>query len=581
MAKTFFTIREVGTIVDDHVHYVNSTLNAASVFAQFADSRFFLEAKPNGYGSLDISWEAPTLEISNTLLPVDVSLRWSLAGEPQTIEEGAELVNNGPAANRLTVSSFRTDITDIDTEIDVQGKWVYLSLFLRHAALDDDTDVYVTDIEYYELVASVAVLMPYEYGSIDDLWQRIPLFLREQDTNDDLYNYLKIFAWDVDYVRTIVDYLMVQRDPQLSSSYALQQMMEELGTLITTVELGATRARNYMQNILRLRLSKGTEAGITEAIQAIAGARVHIDTALQEIHVHPQRTNLLRDPRISKGVSFVGATSPSWYGVHSVGGSVTLGIPYLVFEGTAASVPFTGDINFIPTTGGGAGASVGFSPTQELTNVHPTDPATIWLCGKFLVPFTTADTLYFQINTNKTTFYESYFQEINMMYTTGTATGASAGSADVKTLADGNKYLAISMADATLAEEGYVIIKFVLPAGEVMSITSMILENGYLGDYFDGNTNIGGWLNDATTAIDNRPDYSWHNNATLGSAYAYEPFETFAIYTSDRWRTNYTLSNIYQNLIPVNCIENYSIVFDWLPAYQKAPIQYTLPVTYP
>ena len=574
MAKTFFSIREVGTIVGDHVSYVNSTLNAASVFAQFADSKFFLEAKPNGYGSLDITWEAPTLPISTTLLPVDVSLRWSLEGEPQTIEEGTELVNNGPASEQVTISSLPSD---------VRGKWVYLSLFLRHAAIDDDTNVYVTDIEYYELVASVAVLMPYEHGSIDDLWQRIPLFLREQDTNDDLYNYLKIFAWDIDYVRTIVDYLMVQRDPQMSSSYALQQMMEELGTPITTVELGATRARNYMQNILRLRLSKGTESGIIEAIQAIAGSRVDIDTTLKKIYVHPQRTNLLRDPRISKGLSFVGVSAPSsWYRINSVGGSITLDIPYLVFEGTAASVPFTGDINFIPTTGGAAGASVGFSgPIQDLTNTHPTDTATIWLCGKFLIPFTTADTLYFQMDTNKPTFYESYFKEINIIYTTGTQTGASVGSADVKTLADGSKYLAMSMAAATLASEGYVIIKFEIPAGEVLHITSMILENGYIGEYFDGNTNIGGWLNDVTTGTDRRPDYSWHNDATLGSAYTYQPFETFAVYTSDRWRTNYTLSNIYKNLLPVNYSNDYSIVFDWLPAYQKAPVEYTLPVTYP
>lgn len=871
MAKTFFNIREVG-IHDypeaNYVRYVNGTLDIENVYAQFADSTFFLEAKASGYGDLVISWEAPLLPLADTLLPVDVSIRWSMTGEPQTIEEGTELLSNGPGRAKVT-HTFPTE---------VQGKWVYLSMFLRHTKTTTSTDLYVAaDPEYYELVASLAVLMPYEYGSIEDLWARIPLFMREQDTNNDLYDYLRIFAWDLDYVRTIVDYLMVQRDPQLASTYALQQMMEELGTLITTVELGATRARNYMQDVIRLRLSKGTEEGITEAIQAISGSRVHIDKIANKIYVHPQRTNLLRDPRLAKGVTDYGVgIENSWYSVQSDGGNVVLNIDYLKFNYNEVD---NNQITFGPDD-----ANVGFSPVRDMTNTSITDPAEVYLLGKFLFPCEADDTLYFSVDAN--TGYENVNKDYNIgigsldivfadnkiwaigtdsnlysitpstgvidtypiggsansiiydetylwvslplsseiqkidpadgsvisTYTVGTAprylafdgtyiwvsdgtdldvhqfdpstgfyvsypTGAttnvwgmayadgyvwgllpnewgSAGigvvkidattgdstlyelpkqpgtngiaydgtyiwitsnggtspawhgsfimrinpdtgiveatrdirpissgeaaldsyisdliyaggylwasdegvgvdaiyristdedmvttypldygraaygitsdthniwianaasnnvtrllnvqdgtdiysegcfqglyiydsdnnivgySNDVSSLTGGRNYISVNISGTPVDNMCYMVLWFTLQPEEYIHISSMILENGYIGEYFDGNTNIGGWLNDVdTTEVDNRPDYGWHNRPTdtdPPSGYVYEPFETFAIYTSDRWRTNHTLVNVLPSIIPVTCLDDYSLEFDWIPAYSPFPIE--------
>lgn len=529
-----FTIREVGTDIGSYTRYTSANLS------EFADTEFFLSAGPTGYGVNEVAWSAPTLELASEMRPVDVSIRWSTFGEPQTAEDGFSLVDGVFGSG-----TFEHDLSSVST---YQGNWVYYSLFIRYSSTTPNA--VGEEDQFFERVASVAVLMPRNYNSVEELWMRIPEYFRIQDTNNDLYNYLAIFGWDLDQLRTIIDYLMVQRDPSLSSSLTLQYLMEELGTVITTLELGAARARNYMQDIINLRLAKGTEDGLRGALQAITGCRVAVDQLLRKINIYPQRVNWARDSRLKLGLS----SENAWYSVVSDSSFVRFSVDTLTFANASAAVPFNVDVQF-------SGASVAFNPVRSVIN-EGTNTANVYVLGKYLVPAEASDTFYFSADQPNA----SLINFVALYYTDGSL-AASAGFSDTNTVlrtGDGKTYFKLYMDDSP-AGDVYLVVGIVLPAGAYALFDKFLLEKGFMGTYFDGYTNYGGWLRGST----DRSDYRWHNGSTTPSTY---PYTTYGIYTADAWRVRKTVQNIYKSFIPVNWADLYTVVFDYLPSYSATPL---------
>jgi hypothetical protein len=193
-------------------------------------------------------------------VPTETIIRWSLFGDPQTVDDG----------NPLELPDFGLVVHTPQNNETWQSKWVYYTLFLKYTNDNNPNDI------YFEKVKSINVLVPKNQQSIEELWSRVPEYYRIEDTknNNDLYRFLSVFAWNMDYLRTLTDYVSVQKDPSISSTFALQQLMETLGTLITTIELGPARARNFINDIFNLRRSKGTKKGIIETLQSISGSLI-------------------------------------------------------------------------------------------------------------------------------------------------------------------------------------------------------------------------------------------------------------------------------------------------------------------
>jgi hypothetical protein len=71
-----------------------------------------------------------------------------------------------PTIGSSTLSGRRWDVP--------QGKWAYFSLFVQYSS---------SSYTYYERVASVKILATEYLGSTYALWDRIPEYYREQDSN--------------------------------------------------------------------------------------------------------------------------------------------------------------------------------------------------------------------------------------------------------------------------------------------------------------------------------------------------------------------------------------------------------------
>lgn len=562
MARASYTLRELGQDFTTYVRYSGTTFSAS--LASFEGSEFYLEALVTNYDEVTVSWNSPIFEIGETPLPVETFIRWSLSGEPQTIDDGFALTNS-------TVSDAFVHEPVAGTSW--QGKWVYYTLFLKYASTD--TSVYTDGEQYYEKLASVGVLVTKNYESIDDLWSRIPEYYRTQDAVDNhLYDYLSIFAWDLDTLRTLIDYLMIQKDPQVANSYALQQMMEELGTVITTIELGASRARNYIDDVFNLRLNKGTIQGIIASIQAIAGSRVDIDTVLKKINVYPQRINWIRDPKLTQSLSngwYSAATPlvlnpPEVYDVSFYGSGLEFGA-----SSNAASVTLvpqqsvsnfltlnTPPITFYGSTVTFNNASVSFASPQGVYNLGPTDN-TMYLIGNYTIPFTKGETFYF-----RTEEPDDSLIDVVALYKTDGTLAASAGVASPGTVLsrlNGEVFYKLDTSISTSSGNCYLLLYTTVPGNGYINFRNMSLEKEYIGSYFDGNTNLGGWLKGSTL----KSDYRWTGTPVM-------PNTSYSVYSSDAWRTQQTLKAVYEQFIPVNWTGQYQIVFDELPYQTPTPV---------
>lgn len=540
-SRQTFSLRELGTEVGSYVRYDMTNFSSASL-ANFLDTEFYISVAPQDYGVNTVEWSAPTFTKTSTALPVDVMIRWSTLGEPQTAEDGYELLTNvggnGSADHDLSFSSV------------YQGVWIYYSMFLRYASTA--VDPYGEETQYFDKVASVSTLMPKNHNSVDELWARIPEYFRIQDTSNDLYNYLSIFGWDLDQLRTIVDYLMTQNDPVVASSFSLQYLMEELGTLITTLELGATRARSYMQDIINLRLAKGTEEGIINTIQAISGCQTVIDKINYKIRLYPQRVNWARDPRLRLGLG----TNDSWYAATSNGASVRFSVDTLQFNAGAS----VGDLTFGPTADSTA-ASLAFNPIRSVVN-EGVSPAIVFLYSKFTIPVAAGDTFYFSAE-NPTTDVLNYAA---LYYNASPSiVAASAGFSNSESIVktdDGTTYFKLSVTETT-PNSAYLVLGMTVPAGGFALFDKFLLEKNYIGKYFDGYTNYGAVIKGGT----DRADYKWHTPTSPPT----NAFTTFGIYTADAWRTRKTIQNIYKKLLPVNLMDTYTLEFDYLDSYSATP----------
>lgn len=533
MARVLFNLREVGqAVTTEIVQYTGSSFSSASLGA-FAGEEFFIDAVVTDYDKVRISWNSPIFELGPTARPVETFIRWSLEGEPQTIEDGLPLTNS-----TLSGSYLHTP----DNGATWQGKWVYYSLFLKYASTN--TSIFIGGEQYYEKVASVSVLITKNYGSIDDLWTRIPEYYRLQDAGDEyLYRFLSVFAWDLDTLRTVIDYTMIQKDPQVASSYTLQKIMEDLGAVITTLELGATRARNYTEDILNQRLSKGTEGGITSAIQAISGSLVTIDKINKEIQVSPQRINWARDPRITQ--SFVNG----WYTASATNGNLSF---------LAEPVYFYGDsVNF-------NGASLTFDAPRDIYNPSAVEED-LFIYSNYTIPFEVSDTFYISFEVP----VEDPVEQVILYRSDGTL-AASAGPASPETVITrlgGKTFYVLDMSEFNSSSgEFYTLIYFKVPPTSSFSLTKILIEKEYIGDYFDGYTNTGGWI----TGTVLRSDYRW----------SVDPNTSYSLYSADDWRTRKTLERIYKQFLPVLWQDIYSIVFDKVPYQNPTPqVPTNFPIT--
>lgn len=485
----------------------------------------FFEAIPFDYGVVDVSWGLTLYDASpSQVRPYEVVLCYSPDGCPETIGEGFVLTET------RTQSTYR--------HFQAQSPWSYYTLFVRFKGGLSNSD-------YYEPVAKLTVLVPNNLGSTDDLYSKIPEVHRyaDESSDGDLYKYLSIFGWDLDRIRTLIDFLMAMKDPRVANGETLDSIASDLGLNLLSEELGPARLRGYIDSIGTIRKEKGTYSGSIKAIQAIAGSKVDIYGS--KIDIYPQRTNFIKDPRFVNGVASaldMGSPSSSYSGTYSYDSGYynTPASAYtLVYDGGSVSassseVSITGNEQWTlyddlaETTYGIL--ETNYSNAQSLGN-----PST------YNINVVGGDVYYFSVRSSVENRYPQNSIESVAFYNSAGFSGGSAGIIVKDTnpqIVNGTPYWRLEVPPTVTTMIPVVLtIRFDVTQGSVEEFDYALLEKGYIGEYFDGSTIRGGWLVDGSSIS----DYRW-----LGTAN-----KSFSVYSANYQKTKNVVYRLLPEILPI------------------------------
>lgn len=513
------TAGSVGSRTDVDYALRADDLQQAPVSGAAITSSFF-EVLSSCYGEVTLNWGVPIVPIESLGATPDVTgmvLVYSPNGEPQTISSGKVLVE----------SSEETSFTQQDLP---EGKWAYYSLFLHYEDIGGSS--------FYERAASLSVLVPKDYGSTMQLWKRVPEYYRIQDAAQGsavpltetcfgsylpadrvvgpLFKYLSIVGFDIDRMRTLIDNVMVSRDPREANSEALEAIAEQVNSLLKVSDLGSARLRSVLDNLGFYRRNKGTEEAIKLIVRAIAGSDIEIDKENYTVKILSQRANYITDPKDGTGIV-----------LHRPAGDVEQAVgdalPFYdtTYSGYSDSYINTGT-EFVST---GTGSVDGVNSVMIRINSP--------------IPVSSDDYVGFSVNSN---IGVSAIRWARVVSSGGNVLGVSTSSTVGST-----KSFYIDITEAVdILIDGYIEILVDLSDVPVFDISLMIAERNNIGEYFDGDVVKGGWLVDTTSVS----DYRWAGSAN----------SSISLYAEEYERTKGILQSVLlDGTFPITEVDRYEI----------------------
>lgn len=584
-----------------------------------------LSATSFTYGKVLITWEVPMFDTQEgTVFPVsapdivDVVLVYSPYGEPYSLNSGQELVTD--------YGSTKQFIHDVS-----EGSWSYYSIFAHYVQNESGS---IT--EYYERLGSIKVIVPRNYNSTALLWNRIPEYYRYQDYSigipisdlpqsvlnsipnysDDrvgpLYRFISIFGFDLDKVRTIIDYMMVSRDPSIADTETLDALAYDLGFGLSSSFLGTARLRSLMDDIGTFIRNKGTKYSFDYLMRSLSGGLVDVDVVNNEISIYAQRVNYAINPKNMTGrfshrpAHLVEAMmlqnryyqqtyDPSTY---SYGSSATYPQPvygtsyYSGMHWTAASAGTMGSMSVSPGdtivsygSGGMDFTSVKFGIVPagvSSTTYSSYSPYTVSVNqltpGSFSddvsyalirildpVPVKAGDRVVFSIHSDIGTYYLSDGLETSVIQWARLVDSSGNVISYARTQVRSDEAPAFSVSVPTTVPDGwsasYVEILVDLSAVKnltqsgVLSLTRVLMERNHNGNYFDGSSVTGSWLVEDGSSLS---DYRWSvsDNASV------------SMYTDHYTRIRSEIDRLKDEALPITEVDKYTIV-----NYSKIPGQ--------
>lgn len=514
------------------------------------------------YQQVHITWSLP-INTSPGATPevTQVLLCYSRLGEPDTVDEGAVLVETSEESQYFHTTT--------------EPGWAYYTLFLKYESSSGDL--------YYEPGAKLSVLVPTNYGSSTELLNKIPAYYRLEDSKLDqgsggpLERFLSVFGWDIDRMRSLLDYLISCKDPQQARSQELDLIASDLGLDTISQELGTARLRSILNDIGTIRRSNGTKDALISALTSITGSVVSITG--NNIYIRPQRVNLVKDPRIAVGIS----TSLDGGTAFIDSDTVVDGGLYNASEDNDnnPSTPPDPDSD-IPNPGSDGGyynTSYGASVSGYWTAFIDPDNSNNTLLQ------TTEGSI---IITAGSTFYFSTHSAAQELITSVSFDDVSASPRDPVIVSDNstgrrevggryywrlyvpNNYTGASVVGLTINYQTQSDLK----ADDLFDY--LLLEENNVGSYFDGDTVRGGWIVDAASSIS---DFQWYDPATPSTPGTAN--ESFSIYNSNFVKTKHVVNRILPLFLPVNklvttgtvysnqpiTVTSYTLNWNYLPGY--------------
>lgn len=514
----------------------------------------FFDATVTDYNEVVLTWDAPLTDINevsdeNLVVATEIVIVYSNEGEPQTISDGQILVSDATSQSHV----HRVE----------SGAWAYYTLFVKFQSQAGDL--------YYEPSAKLGVITPRRYGSVDYLYGRIPEYYRILDGDMDegyggpLYRYLSIFGYEIDRVRTIIDHMMIMKDPQIANSEVLDYISQDLGIGVRVNELGASRLRTLINIIGYLRRSEGTSYSLELAMQALTNSDVEIDLENKEVKVYAQRVNLLKDPQLKAlitGVLDGGFPSTTSFSFDLLGDrpdsvlnpnswTIDTGWTYNPSDPDQPGNIITFEADMYE--GGSASATGGGTAgTGEPAWTYDLDPEAEGIGYVFrsfsdYIAVKTGDTLYYSMQLDPASGAQDKIYKITLTISDNLDTIVIAEStSNIKI--GGINYWELEVVEGY---EDYVNAYInIYVQGEVDSsqFGKMLLERSSGGTFFDGDTTLGGWLVDADTVS----DYRWYREEfppSGGGAIA--PTDWISLYNSNYSKTKAVVNRMLPSYLPV------------------------------
>jgi hypothetical protein len=546
-------------------------LSEPSVPGSLTPSISYFESQVLDYNEVKLTWDVALAEaLSPSPQPTRVLIVYSDLGEPQTVAEGLLLINTN---NSTSLTHY------------VQpGKWAYYTMFIKYENAFGSA--------YYDRVASVSELLPYNYGCSDDMYEKIPEYYRDLDSRLDsgsggpLKRMISLFGFEADRARTTIDYVMSFKDPLVAHSKVLDVLAKDLTVDIRSDELGTAKLRNILDSVGLIRRALGTPASIALIVQSATGseAAFNLGGPLPAIDIYAQRVNLLKDPNI------IGGAAGSL-----VGGTPRTSTFTDTFEAGGASVPV------VDATYEGGNPFSSLSPYDEFADAdeqfqeeineqfwqYAPDPASGGSLSYLktidnTIPISPGERLYFSMHGD---FVDNAQDQVVRvaLYALNGAGAASAGYSgtedDVLVCDAGNpiviagiKYWEMVIPPATLEWYTASLTIFVNTSANISKgFQRLLLEKTLGGTYFDGDSAEGGWVIDYTTG-QRVSDYRWHNFDDPSSEVEGDPQQSYSVYNSNYKKTRSLADRYLAQILPVTQVSYAAPVYSNQPNNIATPL---------
>ena len=567
MALVSFSLRQAseGSSLRNASPSTDNGLRADNYFPPIPEASLSSTFEANIYfrDRIDVRWSLATplsVPSGTTFSPVEIKIVGSNYGEPVTSEDGIII-------DTVTLANYKTEILDYKNTTLIQpGRWIYLAMFVKYA---DET----TGTSFYERVAVLSIQVPYDFGSTELLWKRVPAYYRELDGMQELlqsgqtplYAFVELFGWELDKARTTIYETMRVNDPEVIHSSAIDALANQVGLEITKSALGTAKVRALLNNIGYLRRNKGTAQSISAYISAITGCGVSesLVGSVNTFNVHPMRVNLFTDPFFATAPTING----TWDSTNKIYRMATVVASSGRSYGWGVYVKGSSTVTTAPTV-------THVDGKLTITLAAGTGNSTVVVYSRGTFAYNPAITYYGSANTTavpKLRFLASStsptLSVTNLESGTGSLTFFDDGSS-TNTYADnyGTGRTIVSSATTSTGTDP-VIPCFVYTVTHGASPTVITFEKPLVeyrhsdGNFFSGSSTEGGFLPNGSGG--GSYDYHW---GVLGASSANTDF---SYYTLDYSRSKQVAYNVITNYVaPVNMVygdsADYVITWDVL-----------------
>ena len=238
------------------IDYYGSVYYGSSTAVAFSAGNFI--AKPYGYRSIQLTWDTPSGAWDY------MRLVRNTYGFPVTADDG-DLLFEAPNASS---PSFYQDNGQVPQNSGLTPAHpYYYTIFVRE-----------TTHYSWQRAGDALGISVKDYGTTDLMYEYLPEILRSnipydtslEATNDFLYRFLKLFAFNLDECKSQAENITNRYDVTNLNGLLIPSLMNEFG-LRYEPNLGLRQSRIFLKNISYLYQKKGASDGLRDFIKAYAG----------------------------------------------------------------------------------------------------------------------------------------------------------------------------------------------------------------------------------------------------------------------------------------------------------------------